>query len=144
MSIPLPLKKKKTDPKSYLRGARLLVLIGLVVLGGLGAAITRDFFRKAKINKEISGLDQEISGLEKSNEELSGLIAYFNSDTFREREARAKLNVQKPGERVIEVKRAIPKSSKADSLVAAPPKPPRSWPRNNPARWWYYFFAAPE
>src|SRR3990170_3032026 len=102
MSVTLPLNAK-TSAGRILHGGRWIVFGGLVVIVGLGVALTRDVVRKARIRQEITALEQQIGSLERRNEELAGLIDYFESDTFTEREARAKLNVQRPGEKVIEV-----------------------------------------
>ncbi len=135
MSVPLP-EKNKTSVKKALGGARWIVLAGLVVLVGLGVALTKDFYRKAKINQEINTLEEEIGHLSQRNEELTGLISYFESDTFKEREARSKLNVQKPGERVIEVEE--PEIEAA--VLATQPVTETEEPRNNIERWWLHFF----
>lgn len=112
---------------------------GLVVIVGIGIALTRDVIRKARIRKEIASLEQQISGLERRNEELAGLIDYFESDTFTEREARAKLNVQKPGEKVIEVQQ--PSGEPTTQVAVAPTV---AQPQTNPERWWNFFFAKQE
>lgn len=138
MSVPLPLQSK-TSLNRVLHGGRWIVIGGLVVIVGIGIALTRDVIRKARIRKEIASLEQQISGLERRNEELAGLIDYFESDTFTEREARAKLNVQKPGEKVIEVQQ--PSGEPTTQVAVAPTV---AQPQTNPERWWNFFFAKQE
>ncbi len=134
MSVPLSLKRKRS-PKKLLAGGRWVVLVGVVLLLGIGVALTRDITRKARIKNEVSTLNQDIGKLESHNEELSGLIEYFQSDEFKDREARSKLNVQLPGEKVIEVevpKKTEPTTPKALAEVL---------PSSNVQNWWTYLFS---
>ncbi len=138
MSVPFSLKSKPTINR-VLHGGRWIVLGGLVVIVGLGIALTRDVIRKARIRKEITALEQQIGGLERRNEELAGLIDYFESDTFTEREARAKLNVQRPGEKVIEVQQPSGEPTTQIAIAEVVTEP-----QTNPERWWTFFFAEQE
>jgi len=113
--------------------------VGLVILAGLGVVLSREILRRAQIGSEIANLEQDIGQLESRNDDLEGLISYFQSDTFLELEAREKLNVQRPGEKVIEVHQPDVSSS----LVGLAPHPVFV-PKNNPERWWVYLFGARE
>lgn len=134
MSVPLPLKRRR-NPKRLLAGGRWVVLVGVVVLLGIGMALTRDVARKTRIRHEISALEQDIGKLERRNEELAGLIDYFQSDEFEEREARSKLNVQLPGERVYEVE--VPEHAQKE----VPQQVAQVLPASNLQRWWLYLFS---
>lgn len=134
MSVPLSLKRKRA-PQNALAGGRWVVLVGVILLLGIGIALTRDITRKARIHNEIETLNTDISQLERRNEELAGLIEYFQSDQFKEREARSKLNVQLPGEKVIEVE--IP--DKAAPQVPTPLA--QVLPSSNVQKWWVYLFS---
>lgn len=136
MSVPFPIKNK-TKFTNIFKGGRWVVIVGLVILVGLGVALSRDVIRKTRIRKEVTALENNIGQLERRNEELSGLIEYFQSDTFKNREAREKLNVQIPGERVIEVQQpevTAEKKAVQQELASITPK-------NNWRRWWLYLFA---
>ncbi|MFH0830658.1 MAG: septum formation initiator family protein [Parcubacteria group bacterium] len=133
MSLPLPLKRVRS-PKKILAGGRWAVLIGVVLLLGIGVALTRDVARKTRIRHEVTALEQDINKLERRNEELAGLIDYFQSDEFEEREARSKLNVQLPGERVFEVE--VP----SDPQQNPPQQLAQTLPDSNLQRWWFYLF----
>ncbi|MFO0704449.1 MAG: septum formation initiator family protein [Candidatus Andersenbacteria bacterium] len=136
MSIPLSLKRARS-PRQLLAGGRWVVVVGVIVLLGIGVALTRDITRKARIRKEVSALDHDITQLERRNEELAGLIDYFQSDEFKEREARSKLNVQLPGEKVIEVETPSSTPGTTATTVAA-----AALPVSNLERWWTYLFSA--
>lgn len=133
MSVPLPLKRKRS-PKKIFAGGRWVVLVGVVLLLGIGVALTRDVARKTRIRHEVTTLEQDINKLERRNEELAGLIDYFQSDEFEEREARSKLNVQLPGERVFEVE--VPQQT----TQQVPEQIAQVLPDSNLQRWWLYLF----
>jgi len=136
MSVPLPLRRSRS-PKKMLAGGRWVVLVGVVLLLGIGVALTRDIARKTRIKREVSTVSSDIARLERRNEELAGLIEYFQSNDFKEREARSKLNVQLPGERVIEVQAPnVTEPSVPKSLAEV-------LPSSNLQKWWTYLFSAP-
>ena len=137
MSIPLPLKPKRAW-RSWFSAGRWVVLVGIVILTGLGVALSREVMRKTKVRNEISQLEGDIYGLERRNEELRGLIDYFDSDAYKEREARAKLNVQRPGEKVIEV---VQPEVRAETIATSSSAQQSA---TNPTRWWLYLFGARE
>ncbi|MDP2587466.1 MAG: septum formation initiator family protein [bacterium] len=134
MSIPLSLKRGRS-PKKMLAGGRWVAIVGVVLLLGIGVALTRDVARKTRIKHEVATLESDIGSLERRNEELAGLIEYFQSDAFKEREARSKLNVQLPGEKVIEVQ--LPNRTQP----VVPNQVAQALPNSNVAKWWVYLFA---
>jgi cell division protein FtsB len=133
VSIPLPLKPKYSWRRWFSAG-RWVVLVGIVILVGLGVALSRQVMLKTRVRNEIAKLDSDIYSLERRNEELRGLIDYFDSDAYKEREARAKLNVQRPGEKVIEVVQPEVRAEVAATVSSHVNE-------TNLARWWRYFFA---
>jgi cell division protein FtsB len=72
-----------------------LVVVYLVVL--LGQTIKRNF----DLGNQISRLQVQAKQLQAQTDELSNRIQYYQTNSFREREARAKLGLQLPGESVI-------------------------------------------
>ncbi len=95
-------------------------------------ALGKVIFRAHGINREISRLEKEIQESEKNKKEISQLIEYLKTDSFKEKEARLKLNLQKPGERVV----AIPSSENSD-LISEKAKDKE---KDNSIKWWKYFF----
>lgn len=55
------------------------------------------------MKKEIDQIKQEIVLLNQQNHDLENLILYYQSDSFKELEARSKLGLQKPGEKVVSI-----------------------------------------
>jgi len=101
-------------------------------------ALTKEIVRRWEVRQEISRLQGQIDELKTQNSELSGLIDYFQSDYYKEREARLKLGLQKEGESALSLPNM--QDSSADTLentkVAT-----SSGSQSVPQKWWDYFFA---
>lgn len=85
----------------------LLVLVSIGALTGTFFAIRSgvDVYQKNKaIAQEIAELQEEADRLSSENTLLERKIAYFRTDAFTELEAKEKLNLKRPGERVVMVK----------------------------------------
>lgn len=74
----------------------LLVVYVLFILG-------RSIYKNYQTNKKITNLENEITRLGQENQYLQNIILYYQTDSFKEVEARRKLNMQKPGEKVMAV-----------------------------------------
>lgn len=76
-----------------------------VFLGLLGAYLAFSLFgtirRNYQLQREIAKIEDENKQLEQSNLELQYQIAYFQTDLYKDKAARAKLGLQAPGESVI-------------------------------------------
>lgn len=79
----------------------LAVLVGLAVFFVVG--IGREIFRRYSLDQQFSDLEQTITKLESQNTELTGLIGYFQSDTYQEEQARLKLGFSERGESAVTV-----------------------------------------
>ena len=121
---------KKTSGK--LLPAALFIIVIIV-----GAELAQAIRREYKINQEINALKEEITSYSKENNDLEKMMEYYNTLSYKEKEARLKLNLQKPGEKTIlvdspdeetpdmEIKKEI-----KSSLVG----------ETNIKKWWNYFF----
>ena len=74
----------------------LLVLYTFYMLG-------RSVWMNWTLQKQIGDIQNQILEIERKNNDLKNLIVYYNSESFREVEARAKLGLKKPGEMVVDV-----------------------------------------
>lgn len=116
--------------------AVIAICVVLAVLFAIG--LSRELAGRHEINKEIKRLTQEKAALEQKNKELADMAASFEGDNFIEKEARLKLGLQKPGEKVVVIKRdgVSPVSGPAGSvepsggLLASAERGP-----SNPAKW---------
>jgi len=117
--------KKLLYSKSFII---FLIIIFVLVIVALG----RESYRYFKVNQEIRDLEKRIEALEISNEELSRMQEYFQSEEFLEKEARLKLNLTKPGESLIIVKKTEEAEGEQEIAIAKE--------ISNIQKWWKYFF----
>ena len=104
--------------------------------------ISKESHKQSQIDKEVEALETEISRLNLDKKELSSLLGYVETDDFREKEAKSKLNLIKEGEQVILIREdGLIKNRKdsetekeVDVIVNRP----------NYYYWWYYFFGLKE
>lgn len=82
-------------------GVVSLIAVVVMIFGFTG--FSRELIRRYQINKDIQEVREEIAGLEKQNEELSYLVDYLNTDSFKEIQARQNLGLQQPGETAVVV-----------------------------------------
>lgn len=127
---------------SKLFHSRWLILLCLLILVFFSVNLFREVINRQDLRKEISKLQQEISDLEGNNQEMSNLIGYFESLDFVEKEARTKLNLKKPGEKVIIVPETTQEISPEtlSSAIAPDNLLAQAEELSNPEKWWQYFF----
>ncbi len=122
--------------------SRLILLAGagffLLLLGALG----REIAHRYAINREISGLEHQISELENKQSDLTKLLGYFQSPLFQEQEARRNLGLAKAGESVVIV--PLEPSDQLTSQSSTTTTDERGTQRtlSNPRQWWNYFFSS--
>lgn len=108
----------------------IIFLIAILILAMI--AFGREGYRYFKVSQEIRDLEKKIEELEKESEELIGMEKYFQSEDFLEKEARLKLNLIKPGEKLIVVKTPEDLEEKQQEKIVKQV--------SNIQLWWEYFF----
>lgn len=81
---------------SFLVTALIVLIIGYIVYN-----ISHSVWHNYEINQKISNLKEEINKLKIKNKNLLNLIVYYQSNTFKELEARRKLGLKKKDETMI-------------------------------------------
>lgn len=113
-----------SKPLSY-----LLILLLFFALVSLGRGISRRF----SLKKELVYLQSQTTSLELENQKLLNELGQIQTDYFKEKAARLKLGLQKPGERVIVI---VP----ADNLADQESRPKYFKQKiSNFKTWWSYF-----
>ncbi len=122
--------------------SKLLLIISLVILIFFSTNLVKAIINRRDLAKDIKALQGEIDSLETKNQELAGLIEYFQSLDFVEREARTKLNLKKPGEKIIIITNKETATSNANVIPASSSSFITSEVKSltNLERWWNYFF----
>ncbi|MFH1938302.1 MAG: septum formation initiator family protein [Patescibacteria group bacterium] len=82
-------------------GSKVFLFLIFIILIILTINLSQESYKKYQLKKEISELKLEIDRLEGSKQQLSNLMEYFKNDSYLEQEARVKLNLKKPGEKVV-------------------------------------------
>jgi len=125
-----------------LLSSKILLLVSLAILIFFSTNLIREIINRRDLQKDVSALEEEINRLEGRNQSLAGLIDYFESLDFVEKEARTKLNLRKPGEKIIII--AEEEASTATSKIFSEDQSNLSIselkPLTNLDRWWNYFF----
>jgi cell division protein FtsB len=111
----------------------LFSVVAAVIAVGMG--VGRLILENRELDAEIAKLETESEDFQTKNLELLELVRRFQTDSFLEREARLKLNLQKPGEQVIGFKRAGDESASGTAYLAEEIR------RSNVSKWRDYFFA---
>lgn len=127
-------KEPTTDwiRRRAIAGFALLVLVYLVV-GSVRLVV--DNYR---VHQSAKRLDVEVADIQQHNLELRNLLAYYRTDSYKEKEARARFNYQKPGERVV----AVPLPVNEDpTITQTGPETKAATPPSNPEQWVDYFFS---
>ena len=124
--------KKFLSSKVFLFVIILILIVAAVSVG-------RESYRKYQLTQEINKLKTEIERLEGSNEQLASLMEYLKEEPYLEKEARLKLNLKKPGEKVV----ILPKQQAefqdvSKNIVVSQPEPEKEIA--NYWEWWEYFF----
>lgn len=90
-------------------------------------------YKNYQFNSEEAKLKEEVAILENEIQSLKNQIVYYQSDSYKEKMLRAKLNMQKEGEKV----------------VIIPPEPPvenvdekKKDNLSNPGKWVRFFFGS--
>ncbi len=81
-----------------------VLVIGALVVVSFFVKINKESRRSNQIELEIESLREEASRIEKDNDFLQRQIEYFNSQEYKEKVGKEKLNLKKKGEDVIVVR----------------------------------------
>lgn len=119
---------KKLGGLSFTYILGILAVIYFSCLTGLAT------YRNYKTNQQIKTLKAEIELKEQENQNLKNLIAYYQTQSFKEKEARKKLGLVKPDEKMIIISQEPPSSKKSPAPQPEGPKKP------NYLLWWEFFF----
>lgn len=111
-------------------GALLLVV---------GVSTVRETYREWRVDQEIRNMQSQIETLEGKKLAFADLIKRMESEDALDREARTRLGLRKPDERVIILRGAGADSWQDDSL-APTESAADSEPKSNPERWFSHFF----
>lgn len=105
-------------PKIKLNVNNALNLIGAVVIFYLLVVLGQTVKHNYDLGHQVDLLKSQITLLQDQKDQLSYSIQYYNTNAFRDREARSKLGLQLPGENVVIIPRTTPVPSAAEASKA--------------------------
>lgn len=111
-----------------------LNLIGVVIVIYLGILLVRAVKHNYEYRQKITALEREMGNLQDERDELKYKIQYYQTDAYKERQARAKLGLQAPGENIIILP---PQTAQKDQPANPKPTVP---PKSNLEQWWEFLF----
>jgi len=119
----------------------ILIFIVLVAAGMVSYKAFKEAKRSQQIETEIESLRQEAEKIRQDNNNLEEKIAYFDTQGFQEREAKEKLNFQRPNENVVVVK-PVPEIEYPDPMNNEVENkiPGENEKIPNYRKWWNKFF----
>ncbi|HEY6736371.1 MAG TPA: septum formation initiator family protein [Candidatus Saccharimonadia bacterium] len=102
----------------------LVNLVGVVVVVYLLVVLVETVKHNYDLNQQVAVLKAQTDVLKAQTQDLSNNIQYYQTDAFRDREARAKLGLQLPGENVVIIPHSSPAPTPApDATELARHKP---------------------
>lgn len=126
-------KRAKNSIEHYLP-MTLNSLVLFVFVGYLAYIVGQSIYVNYQSNESIEVERQKIVGLKNDIDQLENEITYYKTNSYKERQARAKLGYKVPGENVISLNFDQLEDKTADSGKAEPAiKTP------NYRFWWKYF-----
>lgn len=114
----------------------LAPIVVLLVVFYLGFLLYQAIFINYQTNKKIATLNKTLEQTKQEQQELEVLIAYYKTTAFQELEARKKLGLKMPGEKVINVD--VPEEKK--SVEEQKPVQKSGPEKSNPQLWYEYLF----
>lgn len=129
-------------------GSKIFLFAAVLLLISLVINLGRESYRERQLTKEVNNLKLEIERLEGSNLQLANLMDYFKEESFLEKEARLKLNLKKPGEKVVILSDYFNTSSNLEAIANGNNTEEKKTilgkvEKENTAnywKWWEYFF----
>ena len=112
----------------------------MLCVTGLSAA--RELYRRERVRTDLQTLEQRVEALQDRRTEVSQLLQRLQTPEVIDREARLRLNMQKPGERVYVLRGEAwePQESATAQLPTLYKDTVVEPKRSNPERWFRYFF----
>lgn len=130
---------QSSGEKKSLFLTKIVLIGGLLAIFFVGMAVFREMKNKKQIQDEIEKLQAEAEKINRENLLTQERIAYLNSEDYRKKEAKDKLNLQSPDENVVIIKSSAG-SAETNTSPEIPLDPPKILAKENYIKWWEYFF----
>lgn len=124
----------------YLMRAGVVIIVALISWAVYVSS--KQFSRNQRIEDEVNALQEEAEKIQRENETLTEKIRYFDSNDFREQEAKEKLGMKKAGEEVVVIKSWQEDGQEMSSIGTGMNRSPEQIDEQSPnyEKWWRLFF----
>ena len=118
---------------------KIVLFLGVVALIFIALAIFREMRARKQIQTEIEKLQAEAEKINKENILSQEKLEYLESKDYQEKEAKDKLSLQNPDEKVVIINPSVVKNEerKTESVSLVQIKIEN---KENYLKWWDYFF----
>ena len=123
-------------PISFL--VKIFLIFFVILTGFISWSIFKQTIKKREIQKEISKLEKEAIKISQNNELLKERLSYFESQEYREKETKEKLNLKKPNENVVIVKPNVIKKEVEEEKENEIIRNDKLSYKENFQKWWHY------
>ncbi len=137
------MRKNHSDKKENSWLIRIIIFLGLVALVFIVLAILKETYQKKQIQKNINDLQADADRIQGDNLHLADKLKYFEGKDSQEKEMRDKLNLQKPGEKMVVIVPGVAeKNINTDVNIIEKNKQQQqiTIKISNLQKWWNYFF----
>jgi len=134
------MRRKENGLTRFLR-MKIVLVLNVALLGVVAWGFGGEYVRNRELQRDIDGLKTAADALQNRNVELVALRERLSGDGQVEREARLKLNLMKPGEKVVIIKELDPVPHLQDTGPEETRAPPggATPAAPNPLKWLHFF-----
>ncbi|MDO8584345.1 MAG: septum formation initiator family protein [bacterium] len=132
-----PLKTGQTKSPWHFMRWPLIIAANILILLFVGISAGRETYRQWQVDQEIDGLKDQVSALEGKKLRLLDTIQQMNAPDVLDRDARLRLDLKKPGERVIVLRGLGAPGASAQEVGGQAPTVTEG---SNAKKWFDYFF----
>ena len=135
---------KKNKNRKFLIGLFLtpyfFTLVCLVIIAVIVLPVYKNARERFGVNQQITDLQKQIASLQSSNDDLTKLETYLQSDQYAEKTARENMGLKMPGEKVAVIENS---DSGVNGIVSGDNQGSSDGNQNNSnlENWWNYFFS---
>lgn len=125
------------------RRYRYVPIAILLAVGLVGFSLVKEYLRSYQIHSEIEQLRQEITTLQTENKKAGDFVEYLKTESYFEQQARIKLGLKAPGEKMIVINGSTSARTGGDELIPRGAVALQTFQRDdrtNPQKWFSYFF----
>jgi len=126
--------------KYFNLGSKIIIFVFVIYTLFL---LGKSLFTNYELRSSIQKLNEQIVTLEQQKKDLNNLIVYYKSDSFKELEARRKLGLKRPDEKVYIVAGASPPTTNFEEEMKAEREKVSSKEKilnkSNWSLWWEFF-----